>query len=86
MQFLRENNLNESAKQLQIESSVNLNYIEDRRGFSLKVTSGQWDQVLEEIIQLNLPENILTDIHEQVRNLFLFLVIYLFSQRFLTKC
>lgn len=66
IQFLRENNLNESAKLLQTESNVNLNYIEDRRDFTSKIISGQWDQVLEEISQLNLPQNILAEVHEQV--------------------
>ena len=58
--------MNETAKQLQKESNVSLNYIEDRTEFALKVTSGRWDEVLEEISQLNLPENILIEVHEQV--------------------
>ncbi len=63
---MRENNLNETAKSLQFESNVSLNYIEDRRDFASKVTSGQWDQVLDEVTQLNLPQNILAEVHEQV--------------------
>ena len=69
IQFLRENDLNDTAKCLQTESKVNLNYIEDRREFSAKVTSGRWDEVLEEISQLNLPETISIEVHEQVHQL-----------------
>lgn len=58
--------MNETAKSLQLESSVNLNYIEDRIDFASKVTTGRWDQVLEELSQLNLPHNVLADVHEQV--------------------
>lgn len=68
IQFLRENDLNDTAKCLQSESKVNLNYIEDRREFSTKVTSGRWDEVLEEISQLSLSEAILIEIHEQVHS------------------
>ena len=34
--------------------------------FSTKVTSGRWDEVLEEISRLSLSEAILIEIHEQV--------------------
>ena len=70
IQFLRENDLNETSKCLQLESKVNLNYIEDRREFSLKVSSGRWDEVLGSIAQLNLPETVLIELHEQVSKTF----------------
>lgn len=66
VQFLRENNLNATAKCLQQESNVNLNYIEDKLDFASKVDSGSWDEVLKEISQLSLPLNLLSEIHEQV--------------------
>lgn len=66
VQFLRENNFNETAKCLQKESNVNLNYIEDKLDFASKVNSGRWDEVFEEISQLSLPPNVLSEIHEQV--------------------
>ena len=79
--------MNEAAKVLQTESSVNLNYIEDRRDFDLKVTSGQWDQVLEEMSQLNLPQSILSDVHEQVKFIFLLFIYFVINiYRFLMKC
>ena len=79
--------MNEAAKVLQTESSVNLNYIEDRRDFDLKVTSGQWDQVLEEMFQLNLPQSILSDVHEQVKFIFLLFIYFVINiYRFLMKC
>ena len=67
IQFLRENNLNDTAKLLQKESNLNLNYIEDRREFYMKVTSGRWDEVLQEISKLNIPENVLIQLQEQVK-------------------
>ena len=66
IQFLRENNLNESARILQSESQINLNFIDNRRDFAEKVTAGRWDEVLEEISQLTLNLNLLSEIHEQV--------------------
>jgi hypothetical protein len=64
---LKENNLNDTAKCLHNESSVILNYIEDKTYFASKVDSGRWDEVLEELSQLNLPLEILFEVHEQVK-------------------
>lgn len=63
---MKENNLKESAQCLQNESSVILNYIEDKTDFASKVDSGKWDELLEELSQLNLPKSILIEVHEQV--------------------
>lgn len=70
---------------MQTESKVNLNYIEDRRDFCLKVTNGRWDEVLEEISQLNLPENDVVDIHEQVNTALCISLSYNLL-RYFTKC
>lgn len=73
---MRENELNETAKCLQSETKVNLDYIEDRNDFKLKVTTGKWDQVLEDLSQLNLSLNTLSEVHEQVNVLNAFLLIF----------
>lgn len=65
---MRENDLSETAKYLQRESNVALNYIEDKTEFANKIDSGRWDEVLEEISQLNLPSTILVEVHEQVNS------------------
>jgi len=67
--------LNETVKCLQKESNVILNYIEDKTDFASKIDSGRWDEVLEELSQLNLPITILVEVHEQVKNTTRFLLI-----------
>lgn len=66
VQFLRENGLNETAQCLQRESKITLDYIENRTEFERKVKSGCWDEVLDELHLLNLPYDILIQVHEQV--------------------
>ena len=77
---MRENQLNETAKCLQSETKVNLDYIEDRVDFKSKVITGKWDQVLEDLSQLNLSLNTLSEVHEQVNICFkcVLVNIYLF--------
>ena len=58
--------MNETARVLQKESGVGMNYIEDRPGFASKMDQGRWDQILEQITLFDLPETLLTEIHEQV--------------------
>ena len=67
--------MNETVKCLQKESNVILNYIEDKTDFASKIDSGRWDEVLEELSQLNLPITILVEVHEQVKNTTRFLLI-----------
>ena len=70
--------MNETVKCLQKESNVILNYIEDKTDFASKIDSGRWDEVLEELSQLNLPITILFEVHEQVKDTTRFSLILYF--------
>lgn len=73
---MKENDFNETAKYLQKESNVILNYIESKTDFASKLNLGRWDEVLEELSQLNLPPSILVEVHEQVNIQVIFLCVF----------
>jgi WD40 repeat-containing protein SMU1 len=66
LQFLRENNLTKTMKQLQAESQVSLNTVENLQSFVADIQFGRWDTVLPQVGALNLPESKLEDLYEQI--------------------
>ena len=55
LQFLKENNLMNSMKQLQSESAVALNTVDNLETFISDIKHGKWDVVLASIALLKLP-------------------------------
>jgi WD40 repeat-containing protein SMU1 len=55
LQFLKENNLISSMKQLQHESGVALNTVDNLDIFVSDIRHGKWDAVLYSIVLLKLP-------------------------------
>lgn len=55
LQFLKENNLSDSMRQLQLESGVALNTVDSTEAFLSDVRYGRWDAVLLQVESLKLP-------------------------------
>lgn len=55
LQFLKENNLNESMKSLQRETGVTLNTVDNIDQFGSDIRNGKWDSVLSQTSALKLP-------------------------------
>jgi WD40 repeat-containing protein SMU1 len=55
LQFLKENNLTSSMQQLQRESGVTLNTVDNVDSFLNDIRHGRWDLVLNQVGTLKLP-------------------------------
>lgn len=64
LQFLKENELHDSAQALQEESKVALEYLSNKEKFVLDIQNGNWLEVLREASYLNLPEAQAYDLYE----------------------
>lgn len=66
MQFFKENNLEESALALQLETTVKINTLENKEAFIKTIKEGEWDIVLRQVVDLKIPPRQLMDLYEQV--------------------
>ncbi|KCV69127.1 hypothetical protein H696_04542 [Fonticula alba] len=66
IQFLKENNLGESARSLEEEADVHLNTVASTDEFVSDVLEGRWDEVLAAVAPLRLPPAKLIDLYEQI--------------------
>lgn len=66
IQFLRENNLNQSLSTLEKESNQYLNTVENKSKFLQDILDGRWDIILKQANHLGLSKEHLFDLYEQV--------------------
>ena len=66
LQFLKENNLNESWKALSKESHVCLNTTDNLDLFILDIQSGKWDSVINQLNTMQIPIEKLQSVYEQM--------------------
>lgn len=66
LQFLKENDLQESALALELETTVKINTIENKQEFIKEIKGGEWDVVLRHVVELKIPPRKLMDLYEHV--------------------
>ena len=55
LQFMKENNLTNSMRELQTESDVTLNTVDNMEAFLSDIQKGHWDSVMAQVSSLKLP-------------------------------
>jgi hypothetical protein len=55
LQFLKENHLLTTMQQLQKETGISLNTVDNLKSFETDIKLGRWDSVLNQVIALKLP-------------------------------
>lgn len=55
LQFMKENNLSNSMRELQLESDVTLNTVDNLETFLADINKGHWDSVTSQVSSLKLP-------------------------------
>lgn len=55
LQFMKENNLTNSMRELQIETDVTLNTVDNLESFVSDIQRGHWDSVMTQVSSLKLP-------------------------------
>lgn len=63
LQFMKENNMTNSMRELQIESDVTLNTVDNLESFTSDIQKGHWDSVLSQVSSLKLPREKLVRYH-----------------------
>ena len=66
LQFLKEQGLARSFAELQSETGVSLNLVDDTAAFEQAVKTGRWDEVLQQAGSLSLPQDVAAALHEHV--------------------
>jgi len=66
LQFLNEQGLSRSARELQEETGVALNTVDSKEQFASDVRHGRWDAVLPAVSRMKLPGTLLMTLYEQV--------------------
>jgi len=66
MQFLNEHNLGKTLKQLQEETSVTLNTVENVPKLVGDIMHGKWDVVLEQLATVRISQKVQEDLFEQI--------------------
>lgn len=66
LQFMKENRLFASMRQLQEETGVSLNTVQSVEQFMADISNGKWDAVLHELASIELPKDKLFAVYEQV--------------------
>ena len=66
LQFLHEQGLSRSARELQKESGVALNTVDSRDRFAGDIRHGRWETVLPVVERMRLPPSLMMALYEQV--------------------
>ncbi|CAG8543022.1 9867_t:CDS:10 [Paraglomus occultum] len=66
LQFLKENNLQNTYAALQEESTIALNTVDSVESFMEELIQGRWDVVLRTVSNLKIPQRKLVDLYEQI--------------------
>lgn len=65
-QFLRENNLHSSLKELTRETGIHLDTVSDISELKNGIIAGKWDAVLKELADIDIPKRNLIDLYELI--------------------
>ncbi|KAI8352874.1 WD40-repeat-containing domain protein [Choanephora cucurbitarum] len=66
IQFLRENNLNQTRSVLEKESQLTFQAVDDKARLLQEIKDGRWDNILKQVNQLGLEAHQLLDLYEQI--------------------
>lgn len=66
LQFLKENQFDETATTLQTETSVKIEHIENKDQFIKEIKQGEWDTVLRHVMDLKIPSQKVIDLYEHI--------------------
>jgi len=66
MQFFKANGLSRAIEALEEESSVRYTFVSNKTKLSQQCLDGKWQQVLNEVTDLSLPQDVLFLLYEQV--------------------
>jgi WD40 repeat-containing protein SMU1 len=66
LQFMKENNLSNSMRELQLETDVTLNTVDNLEAFVSDIQKGHWDSVMAQVSSLKLPTEKLISLYEHV--------------------
>lgn len=66
LQFCKENGLHRTLQTMQEESRVSLNTVDSLDALLNDVTHGRWDQVLQAVSYLSLPDAVQQDVYAQI--------------------
>ncbi|RCH94735.1 Serine/threonine-protein kinase smu1, partial [Rhizopus azygosporus] len=66
LQFLKENQFDETATTLQTETSVKIGHIENKDQFIKEIKQGEWDTVLRHVMDLKIPSQKVIDLYEHI--------------------
>ncbi|EIE83078.1 hypothetical protein RO3G_07783 [Rhizopus delemar RA 99-880] len=66
LQFLKENQFEETAATLESETSVKIDTIQNKEQFIREIKQGEWDIVLRHVVDLKIPAQKLIDLYEHI--------------------
>ena len=66
LQFLKENSLTNTMRELQLETDVTLNTVDNLEHFRSDILAGRWESVINQVSSLKLPKEKLISLYEHI--------------------